>query len=85
MDGGTGSVKVVCSDCGKVVLEMSKVGECKNHFCHVSNILAPNKYLSSPPPDFLQCDCKNVLGILAEDKNNLPAYFLINGRYKLEY
>ncbi|MFA7244543.1 MAG: hypothetical protein WC080_04645 [Patescibacteria group bacterium] len=76
-------VKVVCADCGKVVLEMNKLSECLNHFCHVNNIIAPAKYTGENLPDFLECDCKNVLGVLAADPQSVPAYYLIAGKYRL--
>jgi hypothetical protein len=78
------ATKVICADCGKMVIEMNNSDECLNHFCHTKNIIYPEGYSSTSTPDFLECDCGNIIGILAEDKNKIPAYYLIAGRYKLE-
>ena len=80
-----GVAKVVCKDCGETVLKINNHYKHLGHFCHLEDIVSPEKYAASvPKPDFLQCNCKNVLGILAEDRQNRPAYYLITGRYKLE-
>jgi len=88
--GGTAKIiKLMCTNCGKLLFLYQKDGPGWLKRCYLNRIIAPEKYANlqhnvkeTKNLNNLVCECGSIIGFPTKHKDGRLAFALIRGKFK---